>query len=444
MILNFIRHITPKPLKSVYHFIMAFLGALAYGFPSRKLHVTGVTGTSGKSTTIYFLTQLLEGLGKRACALSTIEFVLPSGRRLNDKKMTMLGRFFIQRFLRRAVAEGCEYALVETTSEGVVQHRHRFIQYDIGVLTNLYPEHIESHGGFEKYKAAKIAFFKHIARRAAKRVHGKNVSRVLIANCENQYAPEFLQSFSVDRVVCFGGKHQWHCACADTRVVLDGIETGRNGISFKFFGKEVHTYILGEHNADNIAAAVAVLVALGFEEERILKLLPTLKQPPGRLERIEEGQNFHIMIDYAFEPRAMEALYKTVEIVPHKRILHVFGATGGGRDKSRRAILGEFVAQHADVLFLTDEDPYDEDPMSIIEQVARGAFIGGAIEGKNLFKILDRREAIRRALKEAHAGDLVLITGKGSEQAMVVAGGKKVSWDDRAVVRELLRGKMTI
>jgi UDP-N-acetylmuramoyl-L-alanyl-D-glutamate--2,6-diaminopimelate ligase len=172
--------------------------------------------------------------------------------------------------------------------------------------------------------------------------------------------------------------------------------------------------------------------------ENIKTGLESVQGTAGRFERINEGQNFTVIVDYAFEPRAVEKLYKTVKLLPHNKIIHVLGSAGGGRDVDRRPVLGKLAGENADVVIIANEDPYDDDPQVIIEQVAVGAEKTGKIEEKNMFKILDRREAIKKALGTASENDIVLITGKGSEQAICVANGEKITWDDRAVVRGLL------
>jgi UDP-N-acetylmuramyl tripeptide synthase len=192
----------------------------------------------------------------------------------------------------------------------------------------------------------------------------------------------------------------------------------------------------------NITSAIAVAKALEIDVNVIQKAVSELKSPPGRIEFISEAEQFgfKVIVDYAFEPGALKALYDVVDLLkPQSRIIHVCGSTGGGRDKARRVPIGEFVGKKADVFFVTDEDPYDEDPMEIIKTVSQGAQNVGKKLGENLFEILDRKDAIEKAIQTAQPGDLVLITGKGSEQGMCVAGGKMIAWDDREIVRNSLK-----
>ncbi|MEK7084438.1 MAG: Mur ligase family protein [Patescibacteria group bacterium] len=384
-------------------------------------------------------------MGERVVGLSTIELSLPEEKRLNNKKMTMAGRTFIQRFLRRGADAGCRYAIVETTSEGVVQSRHRGIAYDVAVLTNLYPEHIESHGSFDAYKKAKIRFFHSVMRLPMKRIDGVMAPRLFIANAESPHTPDFLWGIEKYHARCFlfSTVHAVvSCACCGEEIIwADDISPAPDGLSFTLFGQSVQTRIVGRHNVYNILAAVSVLIGLGWQKKRVCAAVAALTQPPGRLERIDEGQPFTVIVDYAFEPVAMQALYAALAEWRPNRIIHVFGSTGGGRDVARRFTVGAYVGAHADVCIVTDEDPYDDDPLSIINDVADAAAKTGKKDGETLFRIPDRKEAILRAFSLAQKGDVVLITGKGSEQAMIVKG-KKIPWDDRTIAREFLMKKM--
>ncbi|MBI4135391.1 UDP-N-acetylmuramyl-tripeptide synthetase [Candidatus Uhrbacteria bacterium] len=423
-----LKKLIPKPMLSAYHFTVAWLAAVWYGHPSEKMVVVGITGTSGKSSVVHFLRQILESAGRKVGALSTVEFCVAGKCKLNDRKMTMLGRMQTQKFLRNMVRAGCEIVIVETTSEGYLQSRHRFINYDIVVLTNLYAEHLEAHGGFENYKAAKLGIFKHVAGCSRKtleiyrgstsgiripEVEPRYVGKVAIVNTASEYTDEFLE-FPFNEKIKF--------------TVADALPTT----------------LLGEHTPMNVAAALTVARALGIGEDILKTAASGLQSVPGRIEFIPEAEarGFRVIVDYAFEPVAMAALYKVVEQIRPTRVIHVLGQTGGGRDTAKRPVLGRFVAQRADIVIVTNEDSYDENPMKIIEDVAKGAeeckMQNAKCKMSELFKILDRKEAIGKALSLAQPGDLVVITGKGSEQAMCVAQGKKIPWDDRKVVREFL------
>jgi UDP-N-acetylmuramoyl-L-alanyl-D-glutamate--2,6-diaminopimelate ligase len=442
----FLKKLIPKSLLNLRHFFYAWIGSRKYNHPSEELVVIGITGTSGKSTTAYILRQILEKLGYTVGSLSTIDFYIAGENKLNDKKMTMLGKMQIQKYLREMVSKGCDIAIVETTSEGRVQHRHRFINYDMMVLTNLYPEHIDSHGSFEKYKKAKLDIFKYVSQLSKKIIKNVEMEKTIVVNGCVEYADEFLSIPFDKKIVAARNDQELFVSKSrfDKEVALvlgTEVRTQTEGISLHVNGVKLSAPMYGGHNVGNILTAIAVCSALGGAFEDIAEALNHIGNAPGRLEFIEEARErgFTVIVDYAFEPKAMEALYAVAKELKPKRIIHVFGSTGGGRDIERRSTVGEFVGNNADICIITDEDPYDDDPQSIIDDVADAVIKSGMRENESLFKILDRKGAIEKAITMAETDDLVLITGKGSEQGMCVGNGKIIPWDDRTVVREALK-----
>jgi len=418
-----------------------------YGNPSEKLIVIGVTGTNGKSTTVSLIAKALEAGGDKVGALSTVMFKVGEEEKLNNKKMTMLGRLQLQKYLKRMVDEGCKYAVVETSSQGVEQYRHVGINYDYAVFTNLTPEHIEAHGGFENYKKAKGKFFQHLSKKAKKQKNNiatcqaealevnKLVDKISVVNIDDEYAEYFL-SFLADKKITFSVKNDSDFQASDVRVSV-------KGTSFNLNDKEFNLKLIGAFNVENALPAIIIAKEEGKDLDQIKERLEQVKVVPGRTEMINEGQNFHVMVDYAPEPGSLKKLYETLNQIKasdfsYNQLIHILGSAGGGRDKARRPILGRMAGEKADFVIVTNEDPYDEDPMTIINEVAAGAIEKGKVENQNLFKILERKEGIQKALALAEENDLVLVTGKGSERAMAVAGGKYIPWDDRDVIRELL------
>lgn len=458
-ILNTIKKYLPKKLftklQPAYHFILSALAAAVFRWPSEKIIVIGVTGTTGKTTSVYLIAKTLEAAGYKTGFTSTAVFNDGEKEWLNDKKMTMVGRFFTQRMLRRMVKNKCRYAIVETTSEGIRQFRHRFINYDILVFTGLYPEHIESHGSFENYKKTKGKLFGHLKKCKTKYADDKKfihrkisglkktdlnrIKKTIIANFDDYTADYFLNFWSESKLAYVNQFEKNAKAVKDVEIInYEKTGADRNGISFKFNKTKVRMRLLGDFNAANAMTAVCVGLSQGISEKDIKIGLEKIEGVAGRLEKINEGQPFTVIVDYAFEPHAVEKLYSAIKFIPHKRVIHVLGSAGGGRDILRRPKLGRLAGELADIAIITNEDPYDDDPDLIIDQVAIGAEDKGKILNKNLFKIFDRREAIKKALELAKENDIVLITGKGSEQAICVAGGEKITWDDRAVVRGIL------
>ncbi|MFA5154850.1 MAG: UDP-N-acetylmuramyl-tripeptide synthetase [Patescibacteria group bacterium] len=460
-----------KLLQPPYHFLLAWLAALFYGFPSRKLAVIGVTGTAGKTSVVYLIARMLSEAGYKTGFTSTA--ALSDGQRewLNDKKMTMPGRFFIQKLLRDMVKNHCCYAVVETTSEGIKQFRHRFINYDVLVFTGLYPEHIEAHGSFDRYKETKGRLFAHLKRTATKYLDAQRrvveprselrkldltrVAKTIIVNGDDEQAGYFLNFWSEAKLACsfqeaatpaaFLKKLNSETIVKDFAVIHGaGVLAGENGTVLNIEGQRINLKLLGEFNAVNALLAAALGLNQGLNLSQVKAGLEEVRGLAGKLERIEAGQDFTVIVDYSFEPKALEKLYQTIDLIPHKRLIHLLGSAGGGRDKARRPILGRLAAEAAAVVIVTNEDPYDDDPTAIINQVAAGAEMAGKQINVDLFKILDRREAIRKALSLAKKEDLVLFTGKGAEQSICLAQGTKMPWDERQVVREELEELMHI
>lgn len=438
MIKSLIKSVIPDRLLSAYHFGLAKLAAFYYKHPSSELIVIGVTGTNGKSSTVQFLGQMLEGMGEKVGWTTTASFKVGASEWLNDQKMTMLGRFQTQQMLRKMVDAGCRYAIVETSSQGILQSRHVGVDYDVAVFTNLTPEHIEAHGGFEAYKAQKLRLFKAVADSEEKVIDDKRVAKMFVANIDDEHAKDFLD-FDVEKKYGFGidGKERKVIPNV-TPVIAEKLRLSGDGTSYEVQGETVSFETIGQFNAYNVLCASSVCQALGKSFESIKTAAALVKPVAGRMEQISQGQPFSVIVDYAYEPAALEAVYETIALFDVERVIHVTGSAGGGRDVARRSVIGELAAEFADVVIVTNEDPYDEDPQQIVDMVADAAIESGKVEGETLHRILDRKEAIQFALSEAGETDLVLITGKGSEPVMAVAGGKKIPWDDRKVVREAL------
>ncbi|OGL89124.1 hypothetical protein A3H75_00330 [Candidatus Uhrbacteria bacterium RIFCSPLOWO2_02_FULL_51_9] len=442
MLKTMLKKLLPSPLLDLYHRTLAALGALVYGFPSEKLVVIGVTGTNGKSTVGYLIAKMLEHAGFKTGLTSTAVFKIADREWLNDKKMTMLGRFQLQRMLRDMVRAGCQYAVIETSSEGVKQHRHRGINYDTLVFTNLTPEHLEAHGGFENYKKAKGALFAWLTVQPYKMLGGAKIQKTSIVNADDEHAEYFLSFRAYQKIIFSFNQATTVGEAGMGEIIAEDIKTTARGATFEVFGTTFPLALPGRFNVYNALAAIAAVNAQGVPLDECAAGLKKITGVPGRMEKIDEGQPFTVIVDYAPEVASMEKLYEAVREMPHKKVLHVLGSCGGGRDRARRAPLGRMAGEGADIVFVTNEDPYDDNPMEIIDAVAAGAESAGKQDHKNLFRIIDREQAIAQAIAAAQPGDLVLITGKGCEQAMCVAGGAKIPWDDREVARRALRERL--
>jgi len=423
IIKNLLKRILPTFLINTYHLMLTFLGAVFFGFPSRNLKVIGVTGTNGKSTTVEFITKILEEAGFRVASISSIRFKLDKKEWPNLLKMTMPEGFLIQRFLREAKKAGCDYVVLEVTSQGILQHRHRFIKFDVAILTNLLPEHIEAHRGFENYRKAKAKLFK-----VTKNIH--------IVNLDDKNAEYFLQ---------FPAKKKYgfcqETSCRETKkelfnevdevVKAKDIVESQDGISFFLKGSKIHLKLLGKFNIYNALAAIACALSQQIDIETSKMGLEKISNIPGRMEIVIEHP-FLVIIDYAVVPESLEEVYREIQTLfsPNKMIC-VFGACGGGRDKQKRPKLGEIASRYCQKIILTNEDPYDEDPRKILEDIEKGIRQKEKVE-----KIINRKEAIKKALKTAKENDVVIITGKGCEPWMCFKKGKKIPWNERRIIKE--------
>ncbi len=415
-----IKKILPCFLISWYHFFLAFFGAFIYRFPSKKMKIIGVTGTNGKTTVVKMISKILEQGGYKIASFSSIELKIGKKEEENVLRMTMPGRFKLQRFLRQALNKGCQYVVLEVSSEGIKQHRHRFIDFNMAVFTNLTPEHIEAHGSFEKYRQAKGKLFQ-----AVKDIH--------VLNLDDKNIDYFL-NFRAGKKYGYSLSAKLQQAGADDKalshkIIVSDYKTDTRGITFKIGDIVFDIKLLGDFNIYNALAAICVGLSQDIDLETCKNALEKIKGMPGRMEMVI-SEPFKVIVDYAFTPNALEKVYQTIKNnFNPKKLICVLGASGGGRDKWKRPILGELAAKYCSDIIVTNEDPHDEDPMDIINQVAGGA-------GSRAKKILDRREAIRNSLRSARTRDVVVITGKGCEPCIYISKYKKMPWDDREVVRE--------
>ncbi|MEA3293146.1 MAG: UDP-N-acetylmuramoyl-L-alanyl-D-glutamate--2,6-diaminopimelate ligase [Patescibacteria group bacterium] len=455
MIKKWLKKLIPRFFLNQYYFLLAFFGAVFYGFPSQKLKVVGITGTNGKSTVVSLSTKILEGAGYKVASISSIKFKINGKEWINDFKMTMPGRFRLQKFLKQAVRAGCEYALIEVTSEGIKQYRHRFIHFDVAVFTNLSPEHIEAHKGFEKYRQEKLKLFK-----CASNLH--------IINLDDKSAEYFLKIPAKEKY-CYTIEKRKTRAQSSKNLKAENIKTKASGVNFEVCGTLFHLNLLGKFNIYNSLAAVCVGLSQGVSLKICKKALEKVKVIPGRMEVIAD-KPFEIIVDYAHTPDSLEKVYQAIKKSKFKtqnlkqisntkiqkpNMICVLGACGGGRDKWKRPVFGEIAAKHCDKIIITNEDPYDENPSKILSGIKSGIFnfsarnalhndAGGQFPISNFYEILDRRNAIKKALELAQPNDIVIITGKGSEPWMCVEKGKKIPWNDRKIVHQELKKQKLI
>jgi UDP-N-acetylmuramoyl-L-alanyl-D-glutamate--2,6-diaminopimelate ligase len=429
---SLIKNLAPGWMVSAYHFCLAYLAAFWYGFPSKEMVVIGVTGTKGKTSTCNFIWSCLSAGGYRVGLLSTANIKIGQNEFLNNFHMTMPGRFLLQKFLFQMAQAGCRMCVIETSSEGIKQFRHKGIFYDILVFTNLSPEHLPSHdGSFEKYKEAKGQVFAGLSKDRKKVVDRVEIKKIIVANHDDPYQDYFL-GFWADQKITYGLGDGVDFQARNIKVSPNGVDFQVNALNF-------HLNVLGAFNVYNALPAIALAEACGVSALQIQRGLEQVKVIPGRVEKIEAGQSFTVLVDYAHEARSMNAVLDAARKIAPKgaKVIVLLGAEGGGRDKNKRSQMGEVAGTKADYVVVSNVDPYDDSPEEIIEDIAEAAERAGKVRDKNLFAIEDRRAGIAKTLSLANKGDIVVITGKGAEQSMIIKG-KRLLWDDRKVTREEL------
>jgi len=413
-ILRIIKLFIPKAvfrrLQPAYHSALATLAALRYRFPSKKLYVVGVTGTKGKSTVTELIAAILEEAGHTVALQNTIHLKVADEDEPNLYKMSMPGRFFMQRFLARAVAEDCGFAVLELTSEGARLLRHKHIELDAFIFTNLSPEHIESHGSFEAYRDAKLSLRDAL-------VASKKEQKVVVSNKDDEHGALFMDVPDTIERRAYSIKQAEPYTANDRGTLLT------------FEGVSIHSPLPGTFNISNIMAAATFARSIGISVETIKRAVEKLALVKGRVQHIEEGQRFGVLVDYAHTADSLEKLYKSFP--DHEKIC-VLGNCGGGRDTWKRPEMAKVAEKYCKEVVLTNEDPYDEDPQKIVDEMAE-------VMEQKPETILDRRLAIRHALSHAQEHDMVLITGKGTDPYIMGPRGKKTPWSDETVVREELQ-----
>ena len=361
-----IRKFIPSFLISWYHFSLALLGAVIYGFPSRKLKVIGITGTNGKTTVVELTTRILEEVGHKVASISSIRFKIGDKEEPNTLKMTMPGRLKLQKFLKEAADEGCQYAVIEVTSEGILQHRHKFIDFDVAVFTNLTPEHIEAHGSFEDYRRAKGRLFSSLAK-------SRKIKKISIINLDDKNADYFL-GFPADRKIGYGINNSDSDSVKATDVEVS------SRMKFRVDGTLFNLKLRGLFNVYNALAAVSIGLSQRIDLETCRRALEKIEGISGRLEKVI-NEPFRVFVDYAHTPDALEKVYSALPRSSRK--ICVLGSCGGGRDKWKRPELGKIASNFCSQIILTNEDPYDEDPQQIVDQIE-----SGVKEGLSVLKII--------------------------------------------------------
>ncbi|MDX9912996.1 MAG: UDP-N-acetylmuramoyl-L-alanyl-D-glutamate--2,6-diaminopimelate ligase, partial [Candidatus Moranbacteria bacterium] len=388
------KKLIPQSLKNIYHLFQAVLANVWFGFPSKKIKVIGVTGTDGKTTTTQIITKILEEAGKKVALASTINFKIDQKEWTNLSHFTTLSSFAVQKFIKRAVENGCEYLVLETSSHSLDQRRVWGIDYKTAVITNVTREHLDYHKTMENYRQAKRKLFDKV--------------EVAIVNLDMEKPEEYLDAKSPIKI---GYSAKFPISNDQIKkIIAENVELGIDGSTFTVEGKKFTLNLVGDFNIENALAAISVGVSENIDLETCARAISKIKSVPGRMEYVSNEKGLNILVDFALTPDALKKLYSLLVKIkkPESKIIAVFGACGE-RDRGKRPIIGEIVSAYADFVIVTNDEPYHEDPLQIIGEIVNG--IKNKQEGVDFWVIADRREAIQKALQLATSGDVIAVTG---------------------------------
>lgn len=408
---------------------LADLACTFYGNPAQQLCTIGVTGTDGKTTTSNLISTILDAANKRNGLMTTANFKVSGQEQENPTRQSTQEALDIQQFLRRLLNEGVTHAIIESTSHGLELKRVRGCAFDIGVVTNITHEHLDFHKTIENYRRAKARLFEMLD---PERDKGLGVKPVAILN-QDDVSYEVLRPYCRVPILSYG---------IDTPAAVRAVDVRLEAERTRFRAVlpdgeiEIVTRLVGRFNVSNCLAAIAATYSLGVSPALIAETLATVQGVTGRMERIDEGQPFTVIVDYAHTPDSLEKVLNILRPLTDGKLMAIFGSAGE-RDRQKRPIMGKIAAEMTDFFVITDEDPREEDRLHILQEIAEGARSTGKREGEHFLCIADRREAIAAAFARAARGDTILLAGKGHEQSIII-GTSKIPWDDRRVAREEL------
>jgi UDP-N-acetylmuramoyl-L-alanyl-D-glutamate--2,6-diaminopimelate ligase len=408
---------------------LAYLSAAWHGYPSHQLTVVGITGTDGKTTTCNLLHSILGAAGRRAGLVTTVNAVI--GPQVLDTGLhtTTPDAPDLQRYLAEMVTAGMDLAVLEVTSHGLEQHRVSACDFDMAVVTNVTHEHLDLHGSLKAYQQAKAMLFHHLTTGQRK----AGVPKVAVLNADDD-SYRYLCRIPADRRLVYSIE-------GDGEVVATGIRRSAADTRFAVQSPdtdfELRTVLIGDFNISNILAATSAALALNVPVEAIQRGVWQVRGIVGRMERVDEGQDFLALVDFAHTPNALEQALRAARSMTAGRVIAVFGSAGQ-RDVAKRAWMGKIGGRLADVTVLTAEDPRTEPVEGILAEMARGAEQAGAVEGQSYYRVADRAQAIQFAVDLAQSGDLVITCGKGHERSMCY-GTVETPWSEHEALRAALR-----
>ena len=393
-------------------------------FPAKKMVIIGITGTNGKTTTCFMVHKMLVEAGYKTGLMTTVAYGVGNNLKPQIAHMTTVSPGLLLKRIKKMADEGAEYLVLETTSHALAQFRVWGIKYSIAVFTNLTHEHLDYHGTFENYKKAKLRLFKMTNA-------NKDGLQLGIINADDPSSKDFAKP--TKNTITYGIKS------GDLKA--HNIQLTPSQISFNAQvnndSYDIVCHVPGSFNVYNALATIAVGRALKLSKEQIEQGIASLKAVEGRMTQINEGQKFAVIVDFAHTPDSFEKLFADIKPVVKGRLISVFGSAGR-RDEAKRAIQGEIAGKYSDIVVLTEEDDRDIDGNQILSQIAEGATKAGKKQNKDLHLILNRKDAIRFALKTAKPNDTVILLGKGHEKTIERADGEH-PWDEIGLVKKILK-----
>ena len=407
-------------VEDLYRKARVHLVSARYGNPARSLRVIGVTGTNGKTTTVNFMNEILKEAGYKTAMFSTAVIEIDGQRKINDLNATVATTAEMQAFFLQAKRARVDFAILEFPSHALDQHKLDTVPVELAIMTNLTQDHLDYHKTMERYAEAKGKLF-------------AKAPKFIVLNRDDEWF-DFFDAYPAASQKITYGKH------IESEAHIDRVKLYKKGTEVSLTMDhqtkiDLATALPGEFNGYNMVAAAAGAYLLGLKVDDIVEGVANLEHLPGRFERIEAGQDYDIIVDYAHTPDGLEKLLQTAKEITKKRVILVFGACGD-RDKGKRPIMGEIAAGLADRIILTDEENYSENAEQIRSQIYDGIekVAGGAVKTS---EVADRKDAIAKAFSIAKRGDMVLVTGLGHEQYRII-DSKRMPWNDEVVIRELL------
>ncbi len=408
---------------------LADLAAEVFEHPTRKLKLVAVTGTDGKTTTVHLVSDVLEAGGERTGFATTVDFKVADHVWANDTRQSTQEAVEIQEFFAELLVAGGTWGVLEATSHALALRKLRGCEVDIAVFTNLSPEHLDFHGTLQSYLEAKGILFEMLGQGA-----DKNVPKTAVLNADDPHWQYLKDRAGGASVITYGID-----AHADVQGTVLSADASGSRVRVEARGEtvEIALPLVGRFNVHNALAAIAAGLAAGVPLAKARDALQRAKSVRGRMERVDCGQPFSVIVDYAHTPESLDKVLGLLRPLTKGRLIAVFGSAGE-RDRAKRPRLAEVAAKHADFFVITQEDPRLEDPAGILAEIEAGATGAGKARGTDYAVIDDRREAVRDAMRRAQAGDTVLLAGKGHEGSIIV-GEEKRPWDEAAAARDALR-----